>query len=255
MDDKNQMAALFFESGDLLTVRCWYRCFPYSHFGIYMGDGTVIELASDSPVASNQIPTRGSMQVRRTSLAGFARGSDIRRVSVSNALPTEEVLRRAESKLGLKSYCIVTNNCEHFARWCKSGESLSEQVNDMRMRALRSVSHAATIAGAGFAIRRAHSTGLTAVGGSRALTGGVSMLVGEIAEGVTKVSLARSNLCGESIDSRSRAVGVGASVIVAALLGGPMASASAIALHTLSRLVSDNEARRLQSMSKPKNSR
>ena len=41
----------------------------------------------------------------------------------------ETVISRAESKLGEREYNAFTNNCEHFALWCKTGVSSSEQIN------------------------------------------------------------------------------------------------------------------------------
>lgn len=38
------------------------------------------------------------------------------------------VVERAKSKLGEKKYSPFINNCEHFAMWCKTGESSSDQV-------------------------------------------------------------------------------------------------------------------------------
>ena len=44
----------------------------------------------------------------------------------------ETVVSRAKSKLGERKYDPVTNNCEHFALWCKTGISSSEQVNNVK---------------------------------------------------------------------------------------------------------------------------
>lgn len=46
-----------------------------------------------------------------------------------NFSPTETV-RRARSQIGKKKgeYNLATNNCEHFARECKSGKAESKQV-------------------------------------------------------------------------------------------------------------------------------
>ena len=43
----------------------------------------------------------------------------------------EETVARAKSRLGEKSYNFFTNNCEHFAIWCKTGVSESLQVTGM----------------------------------------------------------------------------------------------------------------------------
>ena len=41
----------------------------------------------------------------------------------------EETVQRACSRLGEKKYRLPTNNCEHFAIWCKTGIRESHQVN------------------------------------------------------------------------------------------------------------------------------
>lgn len=41
----------------------------------------------------------------------------------------DTVVSRAESQLGKRDYNAFTNNCEHFALWCKTGISSSYQVN------------------------------------------------------------------------------------------------------------------------------
>lgn len=43
----------------------------------------------------------------------------------------EETVRRARSKLGESEYNLIFNNCEHFAIWCKTGVSKSEQVDEI----------------------------------------------------------------------------------------------------------------------------
>ena len=44
----------------------------------------------------------------------------------------ETVVSRAKSKLGERKYDPVTNNCEHFALWSKTGIASSEQVNNVK---------------------------------------------------------------------------------------------------------------------------
>ena len=40
-------------------------------------------------------------------------------------------MRRAESRLHERRLHIALHNCEHFATWCKTGISDSEQVNTL----------------------------------------------------------------------------------------------------------------------------
>lgn len=42
----------------------------------------------------------------------------------------EETVQRAKSRLGEKDYFLLTNNCEYFALWCKTGVHESHQVQD-----------------------------------------------------------------------------------------------------------------------------
>lgn len=44
----------------------------------------------------------------------------------------EETLARAFAQLGRRGYSLVGNNCEHWARWCRTGEHYSEQIIKFR---------------------------------------------------------------------------------------------------------------------------
>ena len=66
----------------------------YTHHGIYVGEGKVVHYAIDSP-------------------AWFGRA---------------EIVRRARSRIGENRYRLVSNNCEHFCQWSRSGRAYSEQV-------------------------------------------------------------------------------------------------------------------------------
>lgn len=50
----------------------------------------------------------------------------------SICLPQDTVVLNAQRKLGERKYHISRNNCEHFAMWCKTTVSSSEQVNIAR---------------------------------------------------------------------------------------------------------------------------
>lgn len=41
----------------------------------------------------------------------------------------EETVERARSRIGERRFSLVSNNCEHFAIWCKTGVTQSFQVN------------------------------------------------------------------------------------------------------------------------------
>ncbi len=92
----------------------------YEHHGIDCGDGTVIHYYK-----GGEVPT-----VARTSFEVFARGNPVFvKPYVASYVP-DVVVERAESRLGEQQYNLLTNNCEHFATWCKVGRSESQQLLD-----------------------------------------------------------------------------------------------------------------------------
>jgi hypothetical protein len=99
----------------------------YKHYGIYNKDNSVIHF---SPDAGKEINSRDAY-IRETSLAEFLKGGEVEvDRSVCAAFPPKEVVRRALSLVGKGrgEYNLIFKNCEHFARWCASGEMESKQV-------------------------------------------------------------------------------------------------------------------------------
>lgn len=111
--------------GDHLRVFRWIGM--YYHHGIDMGRGRVIHYSGEPLSASDG-------EVRIDPIKDFSRGGEIEIVVHSRAFPANQVIKRARSKLGEKEYSLVFNNCEHFARWCKTGEHKSEQVEEIIRR-------------------------------------------------------------------------------------------------------------------------
>jgi len=126
----------------------------FTHHGIDYGDGTVVHFTASSWATPRS--------VQRTSIRDFARGAPVairdygkffQRLSRPEHLPRrlqirfrrefsrlvgrnehvaafepDAVIARAVSRIGSSDFDMVLNNCEHFATWCKTGISDSEQV-------------------------------------------------------------------------------------------------------------------------------
>jgi len=97
-----------------------YVYYPaYTHHGIESGDGKVIHL-------SQKYGT-----VTEITLEKFAAGRLIYKKDYHSKCDVpEKVIERAKSLLYREKYCLFTNNCEHFAYWCKTGKKKSEQINN-----------------------------------------------------------------------------------------------------------------------------
>lgn len=124
----------------------------YYHFGIYVGNGRIIHYSAEN----NDFI--GGISIHETDFENFLRGSTTffiqrfsddykkfarqiglsfkargkkrrRRENEYYLYSPEETVRRAKKRLGETHYNLITNNCEHFAIWCKTGLDLSSQVN------------------------------------------------------------------------------------------------------------------------------
>lgn len=94
----------------------------YTHHGIDVGDGTVVHFDGD-PFR------RADARVRRVPVEEFAKGATVKTVShVGTSHDADEVIARALHRLGEGGYDLLRNNCEHFARACKTGAPRSRQV-------------------------------------------------------------------------------------------------------------------------------
>lgn len=89
----------------------------YEHHGIDCGDGTIIHYRK-TDIA----------EVARTSMDRFSQGKPVHLKPQPVAFLPDNVVERAESRLGEQRYDLLTNNCEHFATWCKTGRNESEQL-------------------------------------------------------------------------------------------------------------------------------
>jgi hypothetical protein len=95
----------------------------YTHHGVYVGGGNVVQYRGLARSLH-----RGP--VEEVALTQFAQGCPVR--VRSEALPcfdSDEVVRRARSRLGEDRYHLLTNNCEHFCEWCLRAEHRSYQVD------------------------------------------------------------------------------------------------------------------------------
>jgi Lecithin retinol acyltransferase len=97
------------------------RPLGYTHHGIDCGDDTVIHFTGEPGKKSDAA-------VARTSMADFALDSIVHVREYSHKDNPLAVVSRAESKLGSTEYNLVTNNCEHFATWCCTAKTASQQV-------------------------------------------------------------------------------------------------------------------------------
>ena len=105
----------------------------YDHHGIYLGNFNGTDLVAHYSGFSEPLK-KGEITI--TSLEEFQGDADtLYHIQYSPevvAYSKFEIVDRARSRLDENSYNLFTNNCEHFAVWCITGEHRSEQVEKVK---------------------------------------------------------------------------------------------------------------------------
>lgn len=102
-------------------LRVWRG--TYWYHAVDIGSGRVIHftgLTKDKATAT----------IREETFENFRRGGKVKIVNYARAFRPDVVVQRARSRLGQSGYHAFGNNCEHFARWCMTGEHRSGQVEE-----------------------------------------------------------------------------------------------------------------------------
>lgn len=222
---------------DLLTVPCFWGFIPYRHFGIDIGDGTVVHLASVGGDTSQ-------MEVQRVAIAEFADGKPISIEHVSEVLEDDQVIERALGAVGNTHYHVALGNCEHFARLCKSGEHVSHQMDRLLRGAIR-------VGLAGLASASARTVGSSATAGvAMSRTAGVATLLGEVARHGAYALSRCAKVEHRNADRIGRGVGAVSAAVAGYITKGPAGCASAATMYLAVDAMSQNAMHQMQSNAK-----
>ncbi len=207
--------------GDLITIHCVRGFVPYRHFGIDVGDGSVVHLATKA---------RGdrTMEVQRVSLAQFSEGHKVRIERVTESYQPQQVAQRALQAVGQTDYHLVLGNCEHFARGCKTGRQVSHQTERLIRGILR-----ASLASVAACLSRLVAAMTTASVPQVLLakTFGLTTLLGEAARHVAYTISRCANIEHRHAEVIGRSMGVTTAAAAGAVSGGPMGIATSVALY------------------------
>ena len=114
-------------AGDVIWANRMYRGYPINHSGIFVGNGRVIHFTT---IDKNDANTENAV-IHESSFEDFALNCRVRVINFPESFSPEETVERARSRLGEKGYDIISNNCDHFATWCKTGKNMSMQVDGL----------------------------------------------------------------------------------------------------------------------------
>ena len=207
-------------AADLVSIPCLRGVVPYLHYGIDLGDGTVVHLATQQDGKS--------MSVQRVSLADFACGKPIRVEHTEIALPIEVVVQNCMGALGRTGYHLIWDNCEHFAREMKTGIPRSHQVEVVVKSVMRGA-----VTGVAYLLGR-HSFVKTAMAASKVRLAAsaaamVPTLVGESVRYGTYAAARCLNVPHHRANLSARGAGYAATAVGGLAVAGPAGAAAALA--------------------------
>ncbi|XP_071848469.1 uncharacterized protein [Apostichopus japonicus] len=121
---KNSESAMRLKAGDHVA---WIRCYGIWHHGIveYIANNTLHVIEFSKPSCCSW-----EVKKRKKSISSIC--SPMYKAYYTEGLldqnPPDLVIVRAVSRLTEKGYKLLTNNCEHFATFCKTGVYRSDQI-------------------------------------------------------------------------------------------------------------------------------
>ena len=153
------------KKGDILGLNRSQGIAEYEHYGIYTGDGTVVNYTTlesgftldleimettfekflktekgffilnfdhlKNPNKSGPIPVYQLNSTFSDIMETLLEIREWLEKSQMKLYSPDETVSRARSRLGEKKYDLLLNNCEHFAIWCKTGLSKSYQIEKL----------------------------------------------------------------------------------------------------------------------------
>ena len=160
----------------------------------------------------------------------FSQGKPIRIIESNSCFSADEIVARAECRIGEQKYDLFENNCEHFANWCRSGQSESHQVNLTEALARQSAAVITKPWVRNWAYRKASKMASAKVTGvaARLLTRSPAIVAG-VADAVQAVAEVISIKQGKTKDEShliGRQAAIASSVALGWIVGGPVTAAA-----------------------------
>ena len=201
----------------------------YEHHGIACGDGTVVHFGRGVFDIDNAVIEQVDMETFSQSRPSVVVDSKIE-------FPSEEVVKRALSRLGERSYDLWNNNCEHFANWCRSGDHSSPQIDGTETIARQAAAIAAKPL-----LRRIASSAATRGGLAGTIAKGPTIVAG-VADAVQATAEIVATKQGKTKDQTrqiGQQAGAASSIALGWMVGGPVTAAAGVGIWFVGQMVAD----------------
>lgn len=115
--------------GDMIRTKVSF----YYHYGIFVSEDEVIQFG----LPGDPFKSADKIKVLSTDIFAFLQGGELEVATMDRSerkrmYSPEEIVKRAEERIGEGGYDILHNNCEHFVNECVFGEPSSAFLQDVR---------------------------------------------------------------------------------------------------------------------------
>ena len=168
----------------------------------------------------------------------FSQGKPIQTVESRIIFEPDEVIARAKSRLGERSYDLWDNNCEHFATWCRSDERESPQI-DITETILRQT---AAVASKPFLKKLVSSTAGRGVSAAASGVARGPMIVAGVADAVQATVEIVATQKGKTKDESQQAgrqAGAASSLALGWMVGGPVTAAAGVGIWFVGQVIAE----------------
>lgn len=203
----------------------------YQHHGIACGDGTVIHFGRGIFDKENAV-------VERVDLETFSKSKPIKVVDSPITFRAAQVVKRAISRLGEKSYDLWDNNCEHFARWCRSGEHQSPQI-DMTETVMRQAAAAASKPFIKNVVSKVAAKRLGAAAATVAKGPAIVAGVADVAQAAAEIAAVKHGKTKEESRKIGQQTGMASSIALGWMVGGPITAAAGVGIWFVGQKIAD----------------
>ena len=201
----------------------------YEHHGIACGDGTVVHFGRGVFDIANAV-------IERVDLETFSQSRLIEVVDSRIEFSPEEVVRRATSRLGERSYDLWSNNCEHFANWSRSGDHSSPQIDVTETIARQTAAIAAKPILKKMATSAATRGGLV---GSIAKGPTIVAGVADAVQATAEIVATKQGKTKEQTRQIGRQAGAASSIAIGWMVGGPVTAAAGVGIWFVGQMMAD----------------
>ena len=174
--------------------------------------------------------------IERVDLETFSQSRPIVVVDSKLEFSPEQVVQRATSRLGERSYDLWNNNCEHFANWSRSGNHSSPQIEVTETIARQ----AAAIATRPL-IKKIAANAATRGGLAGTIAKGPTIVAGvaDAVQATAEIVATKQGKSKEQTREIGRQAGAASSIAIGWMVGGPVTAAAGVGIWFVGQMMAN----------------